>query len=300
MATVQHREQPIALAIEAARRMGLNTDDAALLRVAAGAHVVLPHADVVARVESLESNSTARRQVVIARLLATLDVPAARLIPGEQPIVLEHGVVTLWARLHSTGRQVGPKELGRLARNLHDATQQLLADSPSLDPVDPFGPVGSWLNCETNVPEPAGTNELRSRIERAMAQWPETVASASSPLVLVHGDLHTDNAIETPSGSVLLDFEDSGRGPAAWDALHQVLATRRYGGPTDAYQRFAEGYGRDLLGENSGSTELCEAMELSLAAWAVGNRGASPAMRREAEIRVASVTGGIDRMWTLL
>lgn len=299
MNTAKHHENPISLAVEAAGRLEINTEGASLLRIAAGAHIVFPRADVVARVDSPTCLSLARKQVEIARSLERLDVPAARLVPGEQPIILEHGVITFWVRLHDVGRRAEAEQLGELARKLHGASQQLLAAISSIKRFDPFEAVSEWLDCDSGLPAPAGTDELRARIADAMARWPET-ASTTGPLTLVHGDLHSDNVIVTTQGPVLIDFEDAGLGPAAWDAAPQVIAARRYGGAPDSYQQFAKGYGKDLLAECLVKDRLCEALELSLAAWAVGNRGVSPELFREAEVRVASLISGDERNWTLL
>lgn len=52
-------------------------------------------------------------------------------------------------------------------------------------------------------------------------------ALAVFPVQPLHGDAHQGNALATPNGVVWIDFEDTWRGPIAWDLASPPTRTAR-------------------------------------------------------------------------
>ena len=141
--------------------------------------------------------------------------------------------------------------IGKLARELHDATDQAVASSPSQD---------SWLDGAAEAlhliadqfATPVQNNETHARIHQLIAVARDVPLGE---ITLVHGDLHPANLLVDGQGMVcgLLDFDLSCYGPAALDfrhlaALDETAFLSSYGGysGTAAQARWA-GHFFDLL-----------------------------------------------------
>ncbi len=287
----------LRLAKAAGRRAGFYVSDAKLLRVRSSVHVELPQAGVVARVEASGAEQLAERQVQIARVLADRGAPVARLArPELQPLLVEDGAVTLWQRLE----QLAEPDFGNLGQTvwaLHDATRDSLpSDLPSFDPLQIVRGYLDW-------PSPwSGSDEwkdLRHRADTLAVEWRSATRDDPLGRVIVHGDLHQDNAIVTEQGLILLDLEDAGKGPASWDFAPLKVGVERYGLPSEDYRAFADGYGSEP-GAWEGHAVMCRVYELLVAAWAMRCSADSPRMAEEASVRVATVLGRGQGQWTLL
>jgi Ser/Thr protein kinase RdoA (MazF antagonist) len=105
--------------------------------------------------------------------------------------------------------------------------------------------------------------EAAAGLERALHRHAGWVAAArSGPLVVCHGDVHPGNVVATDTGPVLLDWDLSCIGPAAWDHAPLMTWSERWGGAPGIYDAFAAGYGRSMRGD-----ELAESLaELRLVA----------------------------------
>jgi aminoglycoside phosphotransferase (APT) family kinase protein len=290
-------QRAIRLARAAGREAGLDVSQARLLRERSSVHVELPRAKVVARVEAPGAAELAERQVRIARLLADRGAPVARLVrPELQPCRVEDGAVTLWRQLLPVA-DPDFAAVGRAVLALHDATRDSpLADLPRCEPVESLRRYLDGPSPWSGSPE---SEELRRQADALEGPW--RAAAREDPLgqVIVHGDAHQDNAIMTEEGPVLLDLEDTGKGPASWDFATLKVGVQRYGLPAENYRDFAAGYGREP-GDWEGHEVMCRLYELMVAAWAMLCSAVSPRMAAEASLRVATVLGQGDQRWTLL
>ena len=90
-------------------------------------------------------------------------------------------------------------------------------------------------------------------LEAAVARHATVVAEAltapGSERVVCHGDVHPGNVVQTARGPVLVDWDLVCDEPPGWDHAALLTWTERWGGEPGLYERFAEGYGRDLRGE---------------------------------------------------
>lgn len=288
----------LSQATEAARRAGLDATGAEVLRVRASIHVELPRADVVVRVERPGRQELAWRQVAVARALAARDAPVARLVrPEIQPILIGDAAVTLWHRLRSVATPT-LVAVGGAVRAIHEATARSLPEN--VPAIDPFGQVRACLDAPSLRSGSAAMRELRVRADKLCLAWREGTQDDPLGRVVVHGDPHPDNAVVSEGGElVFLDLEDSGVGPASWDFAPLAVGVERYGLPAEDFDQFAAGYGAEP-GAWPGLSLMCRVYELLVTSWAVSCSADSPAMAREAEVRVSGVLEGDPTRWTLL
>ncbi len=287
----------LRVAAEAGRQAGVDVLDARVLRVRSSVHVELPRAGVVARVEAPGNEELAHTQVWAARLLADRGAPVARLFRHElQPILLGDAAVTLWRRLRSV-HALRLEALGRSVRALHEATRDALP--PDSIALDPFVRIRSDLDLSTSWSGSKESEALLRRLEALEAEWPSATREDPLGTVLVHGDVHADNAMVTEDGLVLIDLEDAGIGPASWDFVPQAVGARRYGLPPERYREFVGGYGSEP-GDWPGLDLMCQVYEFLVTAWAMRCSADSPRLAAEASIRVEGLLNGGERLWTLL
>jgi aminoglycoside phosphotransferase (APT) family kinase protein len=290
-------ERALRLAREAGRRAGLDVSSANLLRVRSSVHVELPRAGVVARIEASGAGETAERQVRVARLLAERDAPVARLVrPELQPLLVEDGAVTLWRRLEAVG-DPDLLALGQAIRALHDATRDSLPSNlPVIDPLREAKRLLDWPSVWSGTDE---SEAMRLRTGALEAEWQAAIRNDPLGRVIVHGDVHQDNAVVTKQGLVLVDLEDTGVGPASWDFVPLAVGVERYGVPRSDYAAFARGYGAEPEARKA-HILMSRVYELLVTAWAMRCSGDSPRMAKEASARVATVLGRGRDQWTLL
>jgi hypothetical protein len=291
------RERELAVAIDAGRRAGLDVADAQIVRRKSSIHIELPRVGVMARVEEPERSALAGLQVQVASLWASRGAPVVPLVrPELQPFVSSDGAVTLWGRLHACN-PVDLEELGRTTRELHDATRGI--SLAGLARHDPFGETGRWIDWPTEWLAEEDRIELRELLEVLRRRWDGAPPDDPLGTVIIHGDLHADNALATDRGLILIDFEDAGVGPASCDFIPLVVGVSRYGTAEAELERFVRGYGHDPRGCR-GFTTMCEIYELCVTAWAIRCSELSSAMAVEAAVRVDSILNGGKVPWSMM
>jgi hypothetical protein len=276
----------VAVVAEVARATGLDPHGAAVFRSATSILVGLPAARVLGRLDDPARPDSAQRQVIVARALATSDVPAVRLADGiDQPVPTAVGDITFWRYEGVESRAPGAASVARLARTLHDAFR---SPRPGLPVLDPLVAIDDQLRRAEagGDTEPGHLALLGDHVARLRPRWETTIEDDPAGTTLVHGDLHRHNVLLTASGPVLADLELAGTGPASYDLVPALVAVDRYGAPADDYDRFASAYGFDVRTWD-GCAVLTEVYELWVTAWAVANRATSERHDEEAERRLA-------------
>ncbi|MFM7686116.1 MAG: phosphotransferase [Actinomycetota bacterium] len=163
---------------------------------------------------------------------------------GRDILVVEEGqwVAMAVQRVHPAG-EVDWCEVGKMVRRVHSLPAD---DVPDLSWCGDFA---HWRIDEMLAElgasvDSAALTGMRACLERA-GDW--RAAMRSAPQVVLHGDLHPGNVVQSADGPVLLDWDLRCTGPAAWD--HGPLLrwgdrwTAAWGGSAGSYQRFADGYG---------------------------------------------------------
>lgn len=148
---------------------------------------------------------------------------AARLgLPTGDPVVvppgphLVDGVVVAFAAFvpHDPDWRPDPASFAALLAELHAELRDYPGPLPARGPLDDLDASPALLG---------GPPGLVAARDEPVARWPQLPAQA------LHGDAHAGNLLGTPRGPVWNDFEDTWRGPVAWDvacAAHSRLLDR--------------------------------------------------------------------------
>jgi len=277
---------------EACARVGLSSDGAELLRLGENAIYQLATDPVVVRIaRSVDRLPRVRRELCVARWLATSSVPAVRVRDDlDQPTVALGHPVTFWRTV--TGGDPVPDhiDLGRLLAAFHNAP----GCPCELPGFDPLGPSYSRLAKAKTVTQD-DRDFLKARCDDLNGELQHL--QFALPRGPIHGDAHTSNLLTDHGQVVLIDFENAAIGPREWDLLPIAIGVERYGRPERQYREFADTYGFDVRAW-PGYPVLREVRELTMTTWIMQNIGESPAVEAEFALRVSSLReGDFTRAW---
>ena len=261
---------------------GLSSDSAELLRLGENAIFQLAAPVVVRIARSEDRLQRVRRELCVARWLATAGVPSVRVFEKvDQPLLVDGRPVTFWHAV--TGGDPVPThvDLAHLLAAFHHAP-----DCPcELASFDPLGPSASRLSKAESV-DPGDRDFLEARCAVLNDQLQQlTFALPPGP---IHGDAHTSNLLTDRGQVVLLDFESAAIGPREWDLLPTAIGVERYGRPEEQYREFADAYGFDVR-TWPGYLVLREVRELTMTTWIMQNIAESAATAAEFALRVKSL-----------
>jgi aminoglycoside phosphotransferase (APT) family kinase protein len=280
------------LLAEACARAGLSSGGAELLRLGENAIYGLASDPIVVRIaRSADRLGRVRKELCVARWLASSDVPAIRVLEEiEQPLMVDGHPVSFWHAVTGGDPEPGQADLARLLAEYHS-----LGGCPcELPDFDPFTPSKARLAKAAGVTD-ADREFLSGRCAELAAQFLNL--KFALPRGAIHGDAHTRNLLTDRGQVVLLDFESAAVGPREWDLLPTAIGVERYGLAEERYQEFAAVYGFDVRGWQ-GYPVLREIRQLTMTTWIMQNVGESAAAAAEFELRVDSLRErDFERAW---
>jgi hypothetical protein len=193
-------------AVEVGRRLGLPTDAPEVL--AQRSNVLVRLGSVVARVPATTRllrpgiSAWMARDIALSTFLAGRDAPVIPPFEDPGPHLASGLPVTLWHfTRHDPGHAFDPAGVGVLLGELHAALREFPGE------LGDAGPVGDLWRALDFVED----DRLRDEVQRVVAELPEL------PVQPLHGDAHAGNLVLSEDGPRWLDFEDTWRGPIAWD-----------------------------------------------------------------------------------
>lgn len=219
----------------------IDSRGAELIRLGSNAMFRLP-GGIVARVSRPGHQSTAAKEVAVARWLALHDVPAVAVFPDiSQPILVDGRAVTFWHELPSH-RSGTLRDVARLLRQLH---QLPLPTDFTLPNLDPFAGISQRIE---NTPILTADQRawLKGHLNDLLRQY--SSVEAYEHRHVIHGDAHTGNVVTTERDTTLfLDFEKVSIGPPAWDLVSVAVLNDSTAWISDAqYREFVDSYGEDV------------------------------------------------------
>ncbi|PXY33945.1 phosphotransferase family protein [Prauserella flavalba] len=206
----------VAAAVETARGLGLPSVAPVVLADRSNVLVRLGH--VVARVPAttlLTRPGVAgwlARDVRLATFLSGLGAPVVP--PSTDPPPGPHlgkGLpLTFWRYVrHDPARSPAPAEVATSLAQVHEALRGYPGELPSDGPVAELHRMLGLLAGDLGD----ALHALRARAGEVAG----SVARATGPVQPLHGDAHPGNLLLTDEGPLWTDFEDTWRGPLAWD-----------------------------------------------------------------------------------
>lgn len=205
----------LAAAIGLGKRLGLPTDAPEVL--ARRSNVLVRLGPAVARVPATTLlmrpgiEAWMARDVALSAFLAERHAPVIPPFEDPGPHVAGGFPITLWSFTRLVTEPVfAPAEVGALLGELHATLREYPGD---LGDAGPLGDLARMLDLIDD-------QRLRDAAARVVAGLPE------SPVQALHGDAHGGNLVRTEHGPRWLDFEDTWRGPVAWDLACLARSTR--------------------------------------------------------------------------
>ncbi|MFS8102370.1 aminoglycoside phosphotransferase family protein [Lentzea alba] len=228
----------VRAAVSVAASFGVVSTDPVVLQDGSNYIVHLRPAPVVARIArrtALVRPSVAdhlARDLSVSAFLASRGVPvvapSAELPPG--PHLSDGFVLTFSTHVpHDPSVELTRPEVLKLLPDLHAELRSYAGPLPLRGPLDDVDNTLAYLEGRGVAVE-----EFRERRDELLESW-DAHYNDVQPL---HGDSHYGNVLMTAAGPVWNDFEDTWRGPVAWDVA--CLAGAR---GKEAAQRAVEIYG---------------------------------------------------------
>lgn len=264
----------LQLACDAAE---LDSDGAELLRLGTNANYRLAHAPIMVRIARGRADDV-RKEVAVARWLASHEFPAARVIEDiAQPMAVDGRLVTFWEFIDGDGVSARSVEIAGLLRDLHNLPAPESVDLP------PFVPLEHTVQRLDDTPDGPDARFLRERCRELQHEFAALEFSLTPGVI--HGDAHDRNAVRDSRGAVrLIDFESFCCGPREWDIGVLALRYRPFGWISeDEYRACVTAYGGYDVTAWPGYAVLQGIRELDMTSWLFQNIGESP--KHEAEFR---------------
>ncbi|WP_431929978.1 phosphotransferase family protein [Nonomuraea jabiensis] len=224
---------------QAGERLGLNVDDAELIRLHSNALFAFPTSRVVVRIPTKSGSAEdANASLQVTHWLRRQGFPCVEPAAVAQPLILDGHAVSVWKHLTVVDRPAPTgSELGQLLRVLHACTGPA-GLRPFGDPL--IGVAHAAL--EHDFP---GRAWLIRRIDQLRDLW--QTLDWWRPPGLIHGDAHPNNLMRLADGGLVLgDWDHTAIGPPEWDLVQLHYFHRRFGYPADQLKDFSTAYGWDL------------------------------------------------------
>jgi Ser/Thr protein kinase RdoA (MazF antagonist) len=263
------------------------------LRLGENALFHLPAESVVVRIaRTMKYWADAVNEVNVARWLAEMGFPAAKVVDIPQPIEADGRPVTFWRFIEGRdGDRSDIAILGLVLRRLHTLPRPTTFRLPE---EDILGRVESRV---TTAPIPPADREfLLKRLQELRSE----LSNLRFPLAPAptHGDAHSENLRIHDGQPILIDFERFAWGQPEWDlamTATEHLTARWW---TDReYQMFADAYGYDVTSWAEGFDVLRRVHELKMTTWLMQNINESPEIADEYQVRMRTIRDGIPSAW---
>lgn len=267
---------------QACLAVGLRSSDARLLRGHTNAVILLAEDPVVVKIARRGSRlSDVTRTVAFARWLMTVGFPTVPLLPVDQPVVVDHHAVTFWTYLPQPEHPVKAVQLANPLSALHS----LIPPNVSLPVHDNIRAIRRSISAITNLPMSAVKflSDYADRLESDLTGI--SFARQSGP---IQGDPQHRNALHTPDGVVLCDWDTASTGQPEWDLVTVEIHCRRFGHGKRHYEQFADAYGWDVR-QWSGYSTLAQIRELRMITTNARKAHHTPGSLEEVKRRIEGV-----------
>lgn len=280
-----------ALLDKACASVGLDPEEARLLRIGSNAVYRLAAPVVVRISRSGASLDQARRSVAVARWLESAGFPAVRALHVDQPVVADGHVATFWGAVSDDGDQYATVgEVAEILVKLHALHAPGSLNLPALAPFENAGrriEVNDWLT-------PGDRAFLTGRLAELQDKYAKL--EFVLPPGVIHGDASIGNVLRDYQGNpVLIDLDGFAVGPREWDVVLTAMYYDSFGWHTrEEYETFVQVYGFDIM-TWPGYPVLRDVREFLMVTWVIQKAGESETSAAEARKRIAALRTGASR-----
>jgi len=209
-------QRAVAAAMATASGLGLAVEDAVVLSDSNRLVVRLLPCDVVARVAPMRHFANAELEVEVVHRLAATGSPVAGLEPRVEPrVVVRDGFkIALWVCFEPLpSRTLPPAEYARALEGLHAGLRQIDVTTPHvMDRV-----AATQQHVESRDVTPDLTEADRALLADTLRDLREAIVNRRAAEQILHGEPHPWNLLDTKSGLLFIDFENTARGPVEFD-----------------------------------------------------------------------------------
>jgi hypothetical protein len=210
-------ERAIGAAREAASAVGLTAAEARVVQNSNKVALRVLPCDVFARV-AVAGSAGFEAELELARQLADVDAPVARLEPRVEPRVHERDgfAVTFWTYYEQTGEAVAPADFAQALERLHVVMATVDSAVPHFS--DRVAEAQQLVASKDRTP---GLNARdRELLGDTLRDQLAAISRWSAREQLLHGEPHAGNVLNTQDGPLFVDLETCCRGPVEFDLAH--------------------------------------------------------------------------------
>ncbi|PZG15151.1 aminoglycoside phosphotransferase family protein [Micromonospora craterilacus] len=277
-------DEAIGAVKSAATGVGVPAQDATVVRVGENGVVLLPSANVLARVVPRAArDSDPGRELKVAAWLAARQVPVVHPV-RPTPIIVGQYVVSLWEYLPGS-RSADLVTLAERLRQLHRVPVPT-GFLPCLSPFDKFEErleTGAGLDVSDRV-------FLRRLRDDLSTRW--VTAEFTLGDAVLHGDAHMENLLVATDGrEAFVDLETVCVGPPEWDLTLTALYYECGWFSAKEYVDFAQTYGFDV--RSSPSWRVLRTIRmLRMTLWLAQSAGNEPSRQHQLRHRIDTLRDG--------
>jgi Phosphotransferase enzyme family len=238
-------QRALRAALAVAEAVGVRVGAPVVLHDGSNLLVHLKPAAVVARVPNVTravrpGAGWLEREVAVAGYLARCGAPVVAPAPEVDPGPHDHdGVpVTLWELAEAVPGPVDAHRAGGGLRECHEALADFDGDLPDNAMFREARAIVAALAADGTL----GPGDV-SLLDRVGGRLEARLDGLDVPVQALHGDAHLRNVIQTARGPLWNDFEDTFRGPRAWDLACLDAWASVFGNDPDAVAGALAGYG---------------------------------------------------------
>jgi aminoglycoside phosphotransferase (APT) family kinase protein len=206
----------VAAAMSTASGLDLAVDDAIVLSDSNRLVIHLTPCDIVARVTPMTHFASAEREVELVRRLAQTGSPVAALEARVEPRVFVHDgfKIAMWAYFEPLqSRMLSPAEYAQALARLHAGLRR--TDVTTSHVMDRVAAIQREVASRDVTPDLADTD--RALLANALHDLGRSIVNRRGAEQLLHGEPHPGNILNTKSGPLFIDFENTAHGPVEYD-----------------------------------------------------------------------------------
>ncbi|MBN2526368.1 MAG: aminoglycoside phosphotransferase family protein [Deltaproteobacteria bacterium] len=213
----------IAAAVSVAESYGVKVVEPIVLADRYAIRVHLSPAPLVARVSTFTAllrppiEAWLARELDVTRFLHERGapvVPPSDLIPPG-PYLKNGFAISFWTHVKPVSEELPtPEVTGKMLAELHQVLRDYPGELPLLAP--PLNDIPMGIERLERMGGILPTNEV-SMLRKVADRLLPAIREVTTPIQPLHGDAHAYNLISTDRGLLWNDFEDTCKGPIAWD-----------------------------------------------------------------------------------